>query len=66
MIGAACLAANSVSIFNAFCLTNILVNLTFASLAAGLMPALNNYLTAFSPLPSCLLAFISSTVYALQ
>ncbi|KAI8613999.1 hypothetical protein BC830DRAFT_1243317 [Chytriomyces sp. MP71] len=64
MIGAAYLAANNVSILNAFGLTNMLVTLTFAPLAAGLIPALNNYLTAFSALASCLLAFISSTVYA--
>ncbi|KAJ3357415.1 hypothetical protein HDU83_007346 [Entophlyctis luteolus] len=63
MAGAAYLSTSGVSILNAYGITNMLTTMTFAPLAAGLIPQLNKFLTTFSAVGSCFGAFIATTVY---
>ncbi|KAJ3031461.1 UNVERIFIED_CONTAM: Coatomer subunit zeta-1 [Siphonaria sp. JEL0065] len=63
MVGAAYLTTSGVSILNAYGVANMLTTMTFAPLAAGLIPQLNNYLTAFSALGSCVGAFFATMAY---
>ncbi|KAJ3019338.1 UNVERIFIED_CONTAM: hypothetical protein HDU68_010718 [Siphonaria sp. JEL0065] len=64
MAGAAYLSTRNVSILNTFGVANLITTMTFPPLAAGLLPQLNNLLTSFSAIGSCVCAFFSTMVYA--
>ncbi|KAJ3131709.1 hypothetical protein HK100_006077 [Physocladia obscura] len=64
MAGAAYLTTSNVSILNAYGITNMSTTMTFAPLAAGLIPQLNKYLTTFSAIGACFGSFIATTIYA--
>ncbi|KAI9353729.1 hypothetical protein BDR26DRAFT_1002604 [Obelidium mucronatum] len=63
MILAVIFASFNVSILNAFGLSNMVVTMTFAPIAAGLIPSLNSYLTAHSAMGACLASFLVTIAY---